>query len=91
MDIDIPEDFPEDDVVEVLEGFARGELGFNILTVTCCDLETMQQAARYPERYDVVRQRMGGWSEFFIVMFPDHQQQHMRRPLFVVDKKQRQA
>jgi hypothetical protein len=29
---------------------------------------------------------MGGWNEFFIGMFPDHQEQHLRRPMFVVDQ-----
>ncbi len=83
VDIDIPEDFSEKTLVEVLKAFARSELGFNILTISCCDLETMQQAVAYPERYDLIRQRMGGWTEFFVIMFPGHQEQHLRRPLFV--------
>jgi hypothetical protein len=24
---------------------------------------------------------MGGWTEFVIAMFPDHQRQHQRRPV----------
>jgi pyruvate-formate lyase len=30
---------------------------------------------------------MGGWSEFFIAMFPAHQAEHQRRPLSTVDPK----
>jgi pyruvate-formate lyase len=25
---------------------------------------------------------MGGWTEFFVTLFPDHQEQHKRRPLY---------
>jgi pyruvate-formate lyase len=33
----------------------------------------------------VVRARMGGWSEYFVAMFPAHQQQHRRRPISTPD------
>jgi hypothetical protein len=35
-----------------------------------------------PETYEAAtRARMGGWSEFFVTMFPARQAQHQRRPL----------
>ena len=34
-----------------------------------------------PEKYDLLRARMGGWTEFFVTMFPAHQAQHQRRPI----------
>ncbi len=85
IDIDVREDFPQDVLMEVIRAFGRGELGFNILTISCGNAETMAKAIEYPERYDLLRLRMGGWSEFFVCMFPAHQQQHLRRPLFVAD------
>jgi pyruvate-formate lyase len=86
VDIDIPESTEKDVIKEVIYEFAKGKLGSNILSITCCDKETMQKALKHPERYDLVRLRMGGWSEFYVSMFPDHQQQHLRRPMFVKDK-----
>jgi hypothetical protein len=41
-------------------------------------------ATRDPEKYDLLRARMGGWSEFFVSMFPAHQAQHQRRPFEAV-------
>lgn len=82
LDINVPEDFPLESLVDLLKRFSRGELGSNLLTVTCTDLETMYQARKYPERYDLVRMRMGGWSEFFISMYDAHQEQHLRRPMY---------
>jgi pyruvate-formate lyase len=79
-DLNIREDFPVDDLVRGLEMFAKGA-GSNVLTITCADPETFAGAESDPEKYDVVRVRMGGWSEFFVAMFPGHQEQHRRRPL----------
>ena len=39
-------------------------------------------AQRDPAAFNLVRVRMGGWTEFFITLFPDHQEQHKRRPLY---------
>jgi hypothetical protein len=50
--------------------------------ITCADPATLEEAQRLPERYDLVRNRMGGWSEFFVAMFPHLQEQHKRRPIF---------
>lgn len=88
VDIDIAEEFPQAKLEQVIRDFARGELGFNFLTVNCNNLETLQAAVENPERYDLLRQRMGGWTEVYVCMFPGHQQQHMRRPLFVADEEE---
>ncbi|MFP2929611.1 Dyp-type peroxidase [Pyxidicoccus sp. 3LG] len=85
-DFNIREDFPVESLERVLAAFARGQ-GSNVLTVTCANPETFEQAAKDPEKYDVVRVRMGGWSEFFVAMFPGHQAQHQRRPLSTPDAK----
>jgi pyruvate-formate lyase len=79
-DLNIDEEFPAESLVQVLEAFAAGA-GSNILTVTCASPSTFEGAERDPEKYDLVRVRMGGWTEFFVAMFPGHQEQHRRRPL----------
>jgi hypothetical protein len=33
-----------------------------------------------PEKYDLLRVRVGDWTEFVVTMFPAHQVQHRRRP-----------
>ena len=78
-DFTIREDFPSDALTRCLRAFADGK-GSNILTVTCANPDTMSGATRDPEKYDVLRVRMGGWTEFFVAMFPAHQAQHERRP-----------
>lgn len=82
LDINIPEDFSLKSLEKLLKKFSLGKLGSNLLSISCTDIETMENAKLYPERYDLVRMRMGGWSEFFIVMYEDHQEQHLRRPMF---------
>ncbi len=77
-DFNIREDFPPDALAKCLRAFANGA-GSNILTVTCANADTMADAEADPEKYDVLRVRMGGWSEFFVAMFPAHQAQHQRR------------
>ena len=47
------------------------------------DPQTFEAAQKDPEKYNLVRVRMGGWTEFFITLFPDHQEQHKRRPQHV--------
>lgn len=81
-DLTIPEDFPEDALVAVLERFAQGRAG-NLLTITAADPSTLAEASVKPDEFDLVRVRMGGWTEFFITLFPKHQAQHQRRPLYV--------
>jgi autonomous glycyl radical cofactor GrcA len=82
VDIDIPEDTPHEVLIKVLHSFRLGELGSNMLSITCADRETLAKAQKYPERYDLLRLRYGGWSEYFIGMYNAHQEQHLRRPLF---------
>jgi pyruvate-formate lyase len=87
VDINIREDFPCSEVEKLIREFADGKLGPNMMTVSCADPNTLAEAQRFPERYDLVRMRMGGWSEFFVAMFPHHQEQHKRRPIFEADEK----
>jgi len=86
VDIDIPENTDKEILKQVIREFGEGKLGSNILTITCTDRAAMEKALEYPERYDLIRLRMGGWAEFFITMYPAHQQQHLRRPMFIGKK-----
>lgn len=79
-DFNISEDFPFEKLVSILRDFADGH-GSNILTITCVSPETFNKAPNHPEKYDLLRVRMGGWSEFFTSMFPLSQEQHLRRPI----------
>lgn len=81
-DFNIREDFPRDALIEVLRAFADGK-GSNIMTVTVGNPETFREAEAKPLDHDLLRVRMGGWTEFFSVLFPEHKKQHRRRPLYV--------
>lgn len=81
-DFNIREDFDEDALVGILRNFADGH-GSNMLTVTVANPETFVAAQENPREHDLVRVRMGGWTEFFITLFPAHQEQHKRRPQFI--------
>lgn len=83
VDMNIPEDFDLDDLKAFVRSYAQGETGSNLITLTCADLKTYQAASEDPERYNLVRVRMGGWTEFYATMFPQHQEQHQRRQFFV--------
>ena len=78
-DFNIREDFPLESLDRALTAFANGR-GSSIMTITCANPDTYAQAALDPEKYDLLRARMGGWTEFFVTMFPAHQAQHQRRP-----------
>jgi Dyp-type peroxidase family len=78
-DFNIREDFPVEALERALAAFAAGR-GASIMTITCADAEAYENAKRDPEKYDLLRARMGGWTEFFVTMFPAHQAQHERRP-----------
>jgi Dyp-type peroxidase family len=78
-DFNIRENFPVESLEQALMAFAHGR-GSTIMTITCADPETYEQATKDPEKYDLLRARMGGWTEFFVTMFPAHQAQHQRRP-----------
>jgi pyruvate-formate lyase len=82
VDYNIPEDFPLEKLAAYLKAFAQGD-GGSIATFTVADPQTFLEAQQRPEDFNLVRVRMGGWSEFFVSLFPNHQEQHRRRPLFV--------
>ncbi|KAI0856958.1 pyruvate formate lyase-domain-containing protein [Xylaria cubensis] len=84
VDMNIPEDFPLESLKEFITAFSKGTVGGNLLTLTCADPETYKAASEDPEKYNLLRVRMGGWSEFYPTMFPDYQEQQQRRPYFDV-------
>jgi pyruvate-formate lyase len=71
-----------DKLTELISEFSHSNVGSNMITITCADPSTYEQAAQLPERYDLLRVRMGGWSEFFVAMFDFHQQYIQRRPYY---------
>ncbi|HZG52283.1 MAG TPA: pyruvate formate lyase family protein [Pyrinomonadaceae bacterium] len=81
VDYNLPEDFPLKDLVKAIRKFADGKSG-SICTFTVGNPETFAAAQKDPDKYNLVRVRMGGWTEFFVALFPDHQEQHKRRPLY---------
>ena len=83
VDLNVREDFPQEELEEFIRQYAAGHVGSNLLTVTVADPDTYAAAAGQPERYELVRVRTGGWTEFFSAMFPAHHAQHQRRPYFV--------
>ena len=56
------------------------DFGSNVLTVTTADQETFLTAPGAPEAHDLLRVRMGGWTEMFVAMHALHQKVHPRRP-----------
>ncbi|KAL8887574.1 MAG: hypothetical protein Q9215_004860 [Flavoplaca cf. flavocitrina] len=81
VDLTIAEDFPLEDLRHFIKDFAAGWVGGNLITLTCADLKTLQAASKDPEKYGLVRVRMGGWTEFYPTSFPEHQDHHQRRPM----------
>ena len=81
VDYNIPEDFDPQALARLLGEFAKGNKG-SVATFTVADPETFRKAQDSPEDYNLVRVRMGGWTEFFVTLFPAHQAQHSRRPLY---------
>ena len=79
-DFNIREDFAVEALERALVAFATGH-GASIMTITCANAENYEDARRDSEKYDVLRAPMGGWTEFFVTMFPAHQAQHERRPV----------
>lgn len=82
-DFNISEDSSPVALAETIRAFADG-LGSNVMTVTTASPETLAAAEASPKDYDLVRVRMGGWTEFFAVLFADHKRQHRRRPIYPV-------
>nr|WP_283102860.1 Dyp-type peroxidase [Shewanella abyssi] len=83
-DFNIREDFPKEELVKVLKQFAEGNSS-NVLTVTVANPEVFSDATAHPEKYDLLRVRTGGWTNFFTSVFPAVQEQHKRRPVSVPD------
>ena len=83
VDLNIPEDFPLEDLRRFIKDYAAGWVGGNLITLTCANLQTLQAASKDPEKYGLIRVRMGGWTEFYSTMFPVHQEHHQRRPTVV--------
>jgi len=83
VDLNVRESFPVAELEHLIRKYIDGEVGSNLFTVTVADPETYAMAEKEPERYELVRVRMGGWTEYFAAMFPAHQGQHRRRPYFV--------
>lgn len=80
-DLNIKEDFPEKDLQYILEQFSGGK-GGNMLTITVADTESLIGALEKPNEFNLLRVRMGGWTEFFTVLSTEHQKQHLRRPIY---------
>lgn len=87
VDLNVREDFPVEKLEELIREYAAGNVGSNLVTVTVADPDTYAAAAAQPERYELVRVRTGGWTEFFSAMFPAHHDQHRRRPYFVPEER----
>lgn len=79
VDLNIAENFPLEDLQHFIKDYAAGWVGGNLITLTCGDVQTLQAASKDPEKYGLVRVRMGGWTEFYSTMFPAHQDHHQRR------------
>eukprot|EP01013_Petalomonas_cantuscygni_P012025 TRINITY_DN2572_c0_g3_i1.p1 TRINITY_DN2572_c0_g3~~TRINITY_DN2572_c0_g3_i1.p1 ORF type:complete len:850 (-),score=68.72 TRINITY_DN2572_c0_g3_i1:11125-13674(-) len=82
-DFNLSEDSSASDLAKAIRLFADGK-GSNIMTVTTASAQTMKDAEQRPMDYDLLRVRMGGWTEFFSVLYPEHKKQHRRRPIYKV-------
>jgi hypothetical protein len=77
MDFNTREGFPVERLEKALMALAEGH-GSSMMTISCAN-PTYEQAGLNPEKYDLLRAR-GGWTDFFVAMFPAFQAQHQRRP-----------
>jgi len=82
-DFNISEDSSASALTKAIKQFADGK-GSNIMTVTTASAETLKDAELKPLDYELLRVRMGGWTEFYSVLFPEHKKQHRRRPIYKV-------
>ncbi|WP_018240747.1 pyruvate formate lyase family protein [Ensifer sp. BR816] len=82
-DFNIAEDSSPEALTKAIRTFADGQ-GSNVMTVTTANPATLAAAEAAPGDYDLVRVRMGGWTEFFVVLFSDHKRHHRRRPVYPV-------
>ncbi|KAI8511616.1 hypothetical protein Bbelb_107160 [Branchiostoma belcheri] len=81
VDLMIREDFPLDKLTDFLRHYSDLDvpIGSNVITITCAVPETLEKASGMTDPYELVRVRQGGWTEFFITLFPVHQGQQRRR------------
>lgn len=78
LDLNIDESYRYESLVEDISSLAYQDKGTNLTTITVCSREIMEQARNNTDR-DLLRFRMGGWSEFAVAMFPELLEQHIRR------------
>lgn len=81
VDYNIREETSTMDLAKAIQAFATSG-NASICTFTVADPATLLGAQADPENYNLVRVRMGGWTEFFVALYPVHQEQHKRRPLY---------
>lgn len=81
VDYNIAENTCPAELAKVIQSFATSGKA-SICTFTVADPETLLRAQADPDSYNLVRVRMGGWTEFFVTLYPAHQEQHKRRPLY---------
>ena len=86
-DYNLPEDFPEDELAGLLGTFSGGG-GGSVATFTVANPASFRDAESNPDDFNLLRVRMGGWTEFFIALFPEHREQHKRRPLYTAGRSQ---
>jgi pyruvate-formate lyase len=67
-----------------LMAFAEGR-GSPIMTISCANSETYEQARLEPKKYDLLHARMRGWKEFYVTMFHAHRAQHQSCPFERLD------
>ncbi|WP_373488711.1 pyruvate formate lyase family protein [Blastomonas sp.] len=84
-DFNIAEGTSLTELTDAISAFAQGR-GSSIMTVTTASPQTLAAAEKAPLDYDLLRVRMGGWTEFYSVLFADHKRQHRRRPIYPVGK-----
>jgi pyruvate-formate lyase len=77
LDFNIDESYPEEKLTFAVDRFAKG-YGPNLITITVCSRQKIEEARTNTDR-DLLRFRMGGWTEFAVAMFPSLLEQHIRR------------
>lgn len=77
LDLNLEENYKLEALVGDVRELANGK-GTNLTTITVCSRAIMEEARRNTDR-DLLRFRMGGWSEFAVAMFPNLLEQHIRR------------
>lgn len=77
LDLNIDHDYKYRDLIEDISQLACGK-GTNLTTITCCNQEVMEEFRTNTSR-DLIRFRMGGWSEFAISMIDLVLEQQVRR------------